>query len=111
MTKRNEDGKSHPLRWTPGKWEAGKNPAMATILDGCEGKPIYVGDWQIGWANIEDKNGNVDIEGAIHNASIMSAAPELYAILQEILDNAVINYVYREKAEKIMAKARGEEVE
>lgn len=46
-----------------------------------------------------------------YNAAIMAKGPALYAILAEILDNAVINYVYREKAEKVMAKARGEEVE
>lgn len=84
---------------------------MATLLDGYEGKPIYVGTRHIGWANIEDKNGNVDIEGAIHNATIMAKAPELYAMLREILDNAVINYVYREKAERIMAEARGDDAE
>lgn len=39
-------------------------------------------------------------------AELETELPELRDILIEILDNAVVNGVYREKAEKILKKAR-----
>ena len=42
------------------------------------------------------------------DAALIAAVPELRDILIEILDNAVVNGVYREKAERILKKARGE---
>lgn len=86
----------HPLRWTPGKWE----------LKWDEGADLYyieAEDGQLLAASVGAKN-------VKFNMTIMAKGPELYAMLREILDNAVVNYVYREKAEKVMAKARGEEV-
>ncbi len=90
MTKRNEDGTPHPLRWTQGKWKAGLLGGAYAIFD----ERGYIK------AMVLKK----------YDAIIMAKSSALYEILQEILDNAVVNYVYREKAEKVMAKARGEEV-
>lgn len=39
------------------------------------------------------------------DAALIAALPEMRDVLIEILDNAVVNGVYREKAEKILKKA------
>lgn len=44
-------------------------------------------------------------EETIKRAALIAALPEMRDILIEILDNAVVNGVYREKAEKILKKA------
>lgn len=105
-------------KFTPGPWEAGRNPAMATVLDDQEGKAIYQkgkdGCHHIGWANIHDDEGKLDMETAIANAALIAASPEMYALLSNILndletdgsisldDNAANDI------RMLLAKARGE---
>ena len=72
--------KMNAPKFTPGPWEAGRNPAMATVLDGHEGKAIYPsgGDHHIGWANIYDDEGKLDMETALANAALIAQCPSLY---------------------------------
>ena len=69
-------------KFTPGPWKAGKNPYMTTVLDGHEGKAIYMDEpndpHHIAWANAENTEGELDIETALANATLIAAAPELY---------------------------------
>lgn len=70
--------------FTPGPWEAGKNPCMTTILDGHEGKAIYSKEssYCIAWANAENADGDLDIETALANARVIAAAPDLLHALE-----------------------------
>ena len=70
--------------FTPGPWEAGKNPCMTTILDGYEGKTVYPkeSNHHIAWANAENSDGDLDIETALANAALIAAAPEMYEALK-----------------------------
>ena len=96
-----KDAKPHPLLWTPGPWKVVEEQHFNrdTIWK------ISI-EPQIFYTYCLTKKTH---ERVLHDYSLISAAPELYEILAEILDNAVVNYVYREKAERIMAKARGED--
>ncbi len=94
-------------KFTPGPWEAGSNPAMATVLDDQEGKAIYQkgkgGCHHIGWANIHDDEGKLDMETALANAALIAAAPELYANEKtnlEVLKNLTVVY---EEMENLVA--------
>ena len=102
MTKRNEDGTPHPLRWTPGPWCEGM-PHKLKFSD-TEVASIYSTHCTYPLADVVVYTGRENL----YNIFLMKTAPELYDILEEILENAVVNGFYREKAEKIMAKARGE---
>ena len=66
-----------------------------------------------GMVKVCDADGNIIClwgrsEETIKRANLIAALPELCDILIEILGNAVVNGVYREKAEKVLEKARGE---
>lgn len=94
-------------KFTPGPWEAGRNPAMATVLDDQEGKAIYLqgkgGCHHIAWANIHDDEGKLDMEAALANAALIAVAPELYANENanlEVLKNLTVVY---EEMENLVA--------
>lgn len=108
-------------KFTPGPWVAGGNPSMATVLDDHEGKAIYPknGYHHIGWANIHDEEGKLDMETALANAALIAAAPSMYKLLEGLIpvierfNSAVplgpmaalswIDYI-----NDVLAKARGE---
>ena len=109
-------------KFTPGPWEAGSNPAMATVLDDQEGKAIYQkgkgGCHHIGWANIHDDEGKLDMETALANAALIAAAPEMYEMLERILEDVhwdLIAVTDRGSTfcaiVQLLAKARGEVAE
>lgn len=110
----NEKQRKPQAKFTPGPWEAGRNPAMATVLDNREGKAIYQkgkgGCRHIGWANIHDDEGKLDMDTALANAALIAAAPEMYALLDR-LSHALFaedadEWAYEIKS--LLAKARGE---
>lgn len=99
-------------KFTPGPWEAGKNPCMTTVLDGKEGKTIYPKGsfYHIAWTNAENSDGDFDIKTALANASLIAAAPEMYEQLDFFLDYIKKHFPERGKIiEKILKKARGKE--
>ena len=101
---------------SPAPWEAGKNPAIADVLDGYEGKCIYAnGDVNttpyVGWANVV--NGNTKL--AIRNAHLIAAAPKLYAACYEMLryyyeqnTNTTVFNTALELMKQAVAEAAGE---
>jgi hypothetical protein len=108
--------------FTPGPWKAGKNACMTTVLDGHEGKTIYLkgSSYHIAWANAENSNGDLDFETALANAALIAAAPDMYDMLQSVLDECAIcdpNFHYpgdcdlRGQIEAVLKKARGEDHE
>lgn len=104
-------------KFTPGPWKAGRNPAMATVLDDHEGKAIYSrgGGHHIAWANIHDDEGKLDMDTALANAALIAAAPEMYALLSNILndletDGSIsLNDNAANDIRMLLAKARGED--
>jgi len=105
-------------KFTPGPWKAGKNPYMTTILDGYEGKAIYMDDpnipHHIAWANAENYEGDLDVETALANATLIATAPEMFKELERLSALFRKNSIYldeREKIESILRKARGESEE
>lgn len=112
-------------KFTPGPWVPGRNPAMATILYGHEGKAIYPKDsnHHIAWANVFDEEGELCMNEALANAALIAAAPEMYALLKLVHDDAfetlneagdaiiVISPDLIERINLLLAKARGEVVE
>ncbi len=99
-------------RFTPGPWEVWDNRDKETTEH-----DYAVGD-KDGWLVAEIGNDNIDIEEA--NASLIAAAPEMYALLDEIrmeVYDAIDEYgdgilVLPEetfdKIAKLLVKARGE---
>lgn len=107
-------------KFTPGPWKAGKNPCMTTVLDGHEGKAIYMDEpndpHHIAWANAENTEGELDIETALANATLIATAPEMFNMLEKFVEitetSDVVPLVFFEHAsrvKKILRKARGEE--
>lgn len=99
-------------KFTPGPWRAGRNPAMATVLDGHEGKAIYPKDSyrHIAWANVFDEDGEFCMDEALANAALIAAAPEMYAMLSDLATcGAIVNSYYTARIQTLLAKARGEE--
>ena len=83
MTTENSIPKSdRSEKFTPGPWHAGRNPAFTTVLDGHEGKAIYVGNHHIAWANAFDEENVLRIDNAVANAALIAAAPEMYNALK-----------------------------
>ena len=101
-------------KFTPGPWQAGKNPFTTTILDGHEGKAIYPkeSNYHIAWANAENSNGDLDIETALANARLIAVAPEMYAELERIADILEdpedCGEISLDRINAILRKARGE---
>ena len=108
-------------KFTKGPWKAGKNPYMTTVLDGHEGKAIYQDDennpHHLAWANAENADGDLDMETALANASLIAAAPEMYEMLKSLLDDCEIctacahypgEITPRQQIEAVLKKARGE---
>lgn len=92
---------------TPGPWEAGR-PDMSTIVDGVPSKWIYAGDTYVAAASgmASDDWGVV-----MANARLIAAAPNLLDALEEIVNNAVLNYegsmdIYSEAVEAARAAIR-----
>lgn len=94
---------------------------MATALDGCKGKAIviYKGTHQIAWVNIFNSHGDVDIELAIKNATLIVTVTEMYGVLTRIvemhkrnlghgLDTLIELFDLVEEAEQVLKEARGE---
>lgn len=106
-------------KFTSGPWKAGKNPYMTTILDGHEVKAIYPDEssYHIAWANAENSDGDLDIETALANAALISAAPEMYWFIEHlttVTGHALLSQagylgesLYNEAIE-LCRKARGE---
>lgn len=102
-------------KFTPGPWEAGKNPYMCDLVEDY-GKSIYVGNDSIAWAKVKNPNSKKAIQKAIANAALIAAAPEMYEMLQffcsrkhtPICKNAPDSCSVC-KLNRILKKARGEE--
>lgn len=97
-------------KFTEGPWRAGKNPCMTTVLDEHEGKAIYPeeGNHHIAWANALTDDGDLDMDTALANAALIAAAPEMYAMLEDMLNMFAEESVEYGMIQKLLAKARGE---
>lgn len=78
---------------TNGPWES----QLTRIYGG--NKLLFTQDW---WDSPEE------FETAKANASLVAAAPELYAMLNEILQSGKLSLGAYAKVKKVMQKARGE---
>lgn len=98
-------------KFTPGPWEPGRSPAMATVLDGHEGKAIYPkgANRHIAWANVYDEEGELCMDEALANAALIAAAPMMYdfiGIARKFLPVGIAIL-----ADMVMMRARGEHLE
>ena len=70
------------------KWKAGINPYMTDVLDGHEGKAIYLEGsdpaYIVAWANAFNEDGELAVDKAIDRALLIAAAPEMFEALKKI---------------------------
>ena len=100
-------------KFTKGPWEAGRKD-MATLVEGIPSKCIYAGD---SYCAIASGAGTEDWYEIMANAYLIAAAPELYAMLEELLNEAEDfrkrsgkEVTWEDEARQLLAKARGEEL-
>ena len=97
-------------KFTEGPWRAGKNPCMTTVLNEHEGKAIYPeeGCHHIAWANALTEDGDLAMDTALANAALIAAAPEMYAMLETLLNDYEEGSIVHGQISALLAKARGE---
>lgn len=111
-------------KFTKGPWAVYKYTDGASVV-GCDGnahvdieslaiRPNWMNEGYSHWDESDDNYREIGIDEQMANAHLIAAAPEMYEMLQEMIDQydyeGCTEYEYRliNSARELLAKARGE---
>lgn len=87
-------------KWTPGPWQASTDmPGEWVVWRGVPAEAVLA----------EIYSDDMGFEhNAEANAQLIAASPKMADFIQRLIDDGMLELGWREEAEEIMAKARGE---